>query len=141
MNNSCHSQNLEQAGQLEELIPKNRHVQAKDRTRLESCQPRVNSCSLTLVLNSLNGGFSQSIGISLLCGKKCVILAKKAKHGVHLADRARPKCPCSHPLLRKPLKKLCEVKKSRLKFLKGNCLSFYKALVEKIKTLTCSVCS
>ena len=36
-----------------------------------------------------------------------------------------------HPLLRKPLKKVFEVKKSRLKFLKENCLSFYKALVEK----------
>ena len=76
--NSCHRQNQEQSGFLEELITKNRNVQAKDRTHLESCQPKVNSWSLTLVLNSLNSSFSQSIGISLLWGKNGASWHKKA---------------------------------------------------------------
>ena len=130
--NSCHRQNQEQSGFLEELITKNRNVQAKDRTHLESCLPKVNSCSLTLVLSSLNGGFSQSIGISLLWGKMRH-LGTKMQNMVFILPTGRAPNVLFHPLLRKPLKKVFEVRKSHLKFLKEKCLSFCKSVSRKYK--------
>ena len=115
--NSYFSQNNGQVGSLHELIQKSETYRPKIMSDLESCQWTL-QCSSTLVLNSLNGGFSQKYWSLTSLGEKiqnerknAAARRKKTKLGVHLANRARPESPFSPE---KNVKK-CRTEKNRVR--------------------------